>query len=112
MVPEPKEGKGSVFTAIAVKVSSLVEVKRAYCKIRQLYPSAAHIMMGYDCQKGQGCHDNGECGAGLKLQQLLEDNNMSNKAIFVVRSLTGQKLGPCRFEIIQTVAKEALVKIK
>ena len=38
-----------VFTAIAAKTSSLAEVKRAYRKVHQLYPSATHISVGYDC---------------------------------------------------------------
>ena len=109
---EPKEEKGSVFTAISVKVSNVAEIRRAYRKVRQTHPAADHIPMAYDCQKKQNCCDDGEFAAGLCIQKLLESQHAVNRAIFVVRNYGGRRLGPRRFSIIEEVAKQALLKVK
>ena len=109
---EPKEEKGSVFTAIAVKVSNIAEIRRAYKKIRQMNSNSDHIPMAYDCQKRQNCNDDGEYSGGLCLQKLIESHRVINKAIFIVRKFGGRRLGPKRFQIMEDVAKQALAKMK
>ena len=108
----PIEERGSVFTGVVTKTSSVAEVKRAYKKITQLYPSSTHIAMAYDCQRnGDGSEDDGEMGAGLCLKKLLDTHSATNKTVFMVRNLGGRKLGPRRFELMETVVKEALTKV-
>ena len=109
---EPHEESGSVFTAVAAKVSGPTEIRRAYRKVKQLYPGANHIVLGYDCQKQQGNQDDGEHSAGLCIQKVIEEQGVNNKAVFVVRNFGGKRLGPKRFNIIQEVVKEVLAKIK
>ena len=75
---DPLEEKGSIFTAVAAKTSSIIEVKRAYKKVRRLYSSATHIVLAYDCQKKQGCWDDNEYSAGLQVQKVLEQSNAMN----------------------------------
>ena len=109
---EPKTEKGNVFTAIAAKVSGVMEINRAYRRVKQLYPGATHISLGYDCQKIKNNHDDGEHQAGLQIQKLLQTHNITNKAIFVVRQASGTKLGPRRFQIIEEAVSEVFTKIK
>ena len=109
---ESKQEKGNIFTAIAAKVSGTGEINRVYRRLRQLYPAASHISLGYECQKAFGNQDDGEYSAGLCIQKALEDNNVTNKAVFVVRLASGNKLGPRRFQIIRDAVHEVLTKIK
>ena len=108
------EEKGSVFTAAAAvsKVSSVSEVRRAYRKMKQLYPSATHISMAYSCRAGTNNHDDGEASAELTIQKVLEEQHCMNKAFFVVRNFGGRKIGAKCYDIIRCITKEALVKIK
>ena len=108
---ESKSENGNIFTAIATKVSGAMEVNRAYRRIKQLYPSASHIPVGYDFQKQQGSHDDGEYQAGLVIQKTLISQNAVNKAIFVVRQASGKKLGPKRFQIIEETVLDVIAKI-
>ena len=109
---EPRQEKGNVFIAIATKVSSVVEVKRAYRRVRQMYPSASHVALGYDCNHVKGNQDDREHAAGLCIQQTIEDANISNRAIFVVRNASPHKIGAKRFKIIADVTTEVITKIK
>ena len=109
---DSKEEKGSIFTAVATKISSIAEAKRAYRKACQLYPSATHIVAAYDVQKKQGNFDDQEHGAGLRIQKYLEAQNVTNKIIFLVRSYGGQKLGFRWFEIMEDAVKQVLLKMK
>ena len=109
---EPVEEQGSVFTAIAVKVSSVAEVKRAYRRIRQLHSNATHTPMTYDCQKKQGNADDSEYAAGLCIQCVIEFNNVGNRAVFVTRNYGGKRLGAKRFRIIKDATRQVLTKIK
>ena len=107
---EPVEEKGSIFTVIAAKVSNITEVKRVYRRVKQLHSHATHIPMAYDCQRKQNCQDDSEHSAGLCLQKLIEQQGVTNKVVFVVRSYRDKRLGAKRFQIFEKTAKEALAK--
>ena len=110
---EPHEEKGSIFTVVAAKVSSLCETRHAYRKVKQLYPSTMHISMAYSCQRiGNDNQDDYEYGCGLSLQKTLEDMGAVNKAVFLVRSYGSCKLGAVRHVIEQQLVKEVLVKMQ
>ena len=109
---EPVEEEGSIFTAVAVKVNNIAEVKRTYRRVKQLYPNATHIPMAYDCQKKQGNHDDNEHSAGLCLQKVIEQQACVNKAVFVVRNYGGKRLGTRRFALFTQTAQMALAKVK
>ena len=105
------EEKGNIFTPIAVKTQNIAEVRRAYRKVKQLYPGATHIPMAYENQKKTGNQDDGEYGAGLVLQKVLEDTKTTNKTVFVIRNYN-KKLGSKRFELFEEAAKSVLSKMK
>ena len=109
---DPVSEEGSVFTAFACKASNMSEITRAYRRLKQIHPSATHISMAFDCLKKQGNHDDGEYGAGLVIQKRIEEQKMMNRAVFVIRNYGGKRLGPKRFDIIDKLALQALVKIK
>ena len=57
--------KGSTFVALAAKVSSVAEIKRAYRKVKLFHPEADHVMVAYNTSSLDGYHDDGEHGSGL-----------------------------------------------
>ena len=103
---------GNIFTPIAIKVQNIMEVRRAYRKIKQQYPAATHIPMAYEAQKRYGNCNDGEHGAGLTIQKFLEEQSIANRAIFIPRMYSGKKLGPKRFEIFTKATKLAIASIK
>ena len=58
----------------------------------------------------QDCDDDGETAAGGRLLHLMQLTDVWNVMVVVTRWYGGQKLGPARFGIINTVAKDALAK--
>ena len=106
------EEEGSTFQAYAVKSQNLTEIKRAYTKVKQIFPHASHIPMAFASKNGEGYHDDGEHGASHKMLRTIKDffaPNVPSIAVFVVRVYSGQHIGPKRHAIIADVIQEALV---
>ena len=101
--------KQSSFKGHAFSVKSVMDVRMAYRKIKQMYPEADHAMMAYT-KKGVhvGHHHDGEYGAGAKLLQLLLDRGANNMMVLVIHIFGGIKLGPRRFIHIERAARDAL----
>ena len=109
----PVEEKGSKFTAFAIKLQSLTEVRRAYVKMHQLYPEASHIMAAYLIKNYEGYQDDREFGAAVKiLKTLKQHQNIPNIAIYVVRQHDGTHIGPRRHTLIEKVVTEVIAKFK
>ena len=106
----PRSEKGSEFLAYAAKVDNIVEVRRAYIKLKRLYPSADHISAAYKYHNLTGYQDDGEVGAGHKLLRVINENDSANNlAVFVVRFFGNFHLGPDRFGLICDTANNAIV---
>lgn len=114
METEPQVLKHSEFKAIAVKVHSLEEVRRAYVGVYQRYPASDHIILGYalkDRTSGrikQGAADDREYGAGVRVKNAIFEAKAKNTAVFVLRKYGGVHLGFDRFRAIESVAKVAI----
>ena len=102
--------KGSSFKGHAIRVSSTAEIRLAYRKLKLMYPESNHIMMAYAVKTYTGHQDNGEFGAGKRLEQILATRGDRNLAIFVTREYGGFHLGIRRFLHIESVARDALAK--
>ena len=104
---------GSTFIGFAAKVHSINDVVTAYRQLRYRFMEVASIMCTYrimdpDVAHMQDSIDNEEYGAGRRLLQMLIDNSVKNKAVFVIRKFKGQHIGPIRFNMIVDVAKSAI----
>ena len=108
---ETLKDKNSLFTGYAVKVHSLTEVRRAFCRIKLFHPEADHIISAYIARDSTNRHDDREFGARLRLQQMLFSRNDTNIVLFVAHSFGGQMLGPKQFLHIENVAKGALNRL-
>ena len=85
------EKKGNKFIGFSLPVSTLAEVESAYLKMRLCHPKARHIICAYAIKSEEekffdahGYCDDGEHGAGIKLLQMLEENCIEQRVVFVV----------------------------
>ena len=108
---DPVVEQESLFQAYAYKTGQMHEVRRAYRKIRRLHPSSDHIMAAYVLRTHKGFQDDGEHGAAHRLLKLIQEEEMNNIYVFVVRNFGGTHLGQCRFEIIRECGKQAISRI-
>lgn len=104
--------KNSEFSAMAVKVHSILEVNRAYVAAMQRYPATDHIMLGYALKENgnlkMGSADDREFGAGTKIKDRIFHKKARNTAVFVFRKFGGVHLGFQRFAVIEKVADLAI----
>ena len=105
------------FVGYAINAYSVGDVRAAYTKVKRMNPNAMHIscafrIAGTDFVSLRGIEDDGEDGAGRTIYQVLEDQNIFNRAIYVVRYYGNKHLGPARFQLIGAAAKTALMKCK
>ena len=98
----------SAFQGHAVSVNNTSEVKLAYRRIKQLYLESDHIMLAYNAKGYTDHQDDGEFGAGKKLDQIIAQSLMKNVALFVTRDYGGIHLGQRRFFHIEKVARDIL----
>lgn len=108
--------QGSEFISFAAKVNNEEEVRIAYRKLRLKYANATHIMSAhrFDPPNGpinQEANDDGEIAGGRKILTTLQDQHVTQVAVFIVRFYGGLHIGPIRFDIIKTLTLDALKKI-
>ena len=104
----------SIFEGYSACVNSLKDVRKLYVKAKLVQPAARHIVCAYWI-KGEGqpfynqdfCDDE-EPAAGRAVLNVLINNNMENRAVFIARKFGGIKMGSSRFECYQQAAKSAI----
>ena len=106
------EDSGSTFKSYATKLQSITEVKRAYIRVKQIHPSATHIVAAYNMKGGNGFQDDREYGEGHRLLDIISRNTYQNTAVFIVRYHEGPNLGPRRHQLYERVTTEALARTK
>ena len=118
-VSEPVTEKKSVFVARCVTVSSKEEASSSLSHLlatNKKVASATHNVTAWRIQNTetgitiQDCDDDGETAAGGRLLHLMQLIDVWNVVVIVTRWYGGTKLGPDRFRIINSVARDALVK--
>ena len=83
--------KGNTFTAYTVCTNSIQEVQDAYMKIRLNHPEARHIVAAWnipaqqDYDNADGCDDD-EHGIANVLVKCLKKNEISHRAVYIVRN--------------------------
>lgn len=108
----------SVFVARCASVSSPAQAKQFLKHLldtdkkvaKATHNITAHRIQSKNGVTFQDCDDDGETAAGGRLLHLMQLTDVWNVLVVVSRWYGGQKLGPARFGIINTVARDALVK--
>ena len=91
--------KGSTFSALAIPVSNVAEVKINLHQLKEQYPDANHICYGYRIKEGDRVDefstDAGEPkgSSGIPILNILKRKYLVNVVIFVIRYFGGSKLG-------------------
>jgi len=108
----------SVFVARCAPVSSPEQAKQYLQHLldsdkkvaKATHNITAHRIKGSNGVTYQDCDDDGESAAGGRVLHLMQLMDLWNVMVVVTRWYGGQKLGPARFGIINTVARDAFVK--
>ncbi|KAJ4352911.1 hypothetical protein N0V95_003821 [Ascochyta clinopodiicola] len=117
IIGEPISEKKSVFLARVAPVSSPAQAKEYVAHLLATDKKAAkatHNMTSWRI-KGpndtvfQDCDDDGETAAGSRMLHLMQLMDVWNVMVVVTRWYGGVHLGPDRFRLINTAAREALV---
>jgi len=110
--------KKSVFVARAARVSSPLEAKTYLQHLLSTDKKAAKATHNITAWRIQGandtvyqdCDDDGETAAGSRLLHLMQLMDIWNVMVIVTRWYGGVQLGPDRFRIINSVARDAFTK--
>ena len=105
--------KGSCFLGYTAAVWEHKAIRDFYIKLKLTHPSARHIACAYwipgeDTHYSQDYHDNGDHGAGRALLEVLKQNDLRCRVLFVVRFCAEEKLGPDRVQMYQKAASSAV----
>ena len=114
---------GNTFYPYTVEANSPEDVQKAYLHVKLQHPSARHIVCayrlpGYPLHQYNDYQDDEEHGAGAKILQLLANNNITNRAVYVARYCSKHKIGNKRYEqyvdavksVINATAENTLIK--
>lgn len=107
---EPEHG--SSFKAAVFSPTAMQDVRRAYVKLSQDYPTADHIAVACSVKGETAYQDNGEHGSGFRILRCIKQASLDNVAIFIMRHYGGLNLGPRRFTIINELSRVATEYIK
>ncbi|KAI4626900.1 uncharacterized protein J4E87_004241 [Alternaria ethzedia] len=109
--------KKSIFLARAAPVSSPAQARQYVAHLlatdkkaaRATHNMTAWRIKGPNDTSYQDCDDDGETAAGSRMLHLMQLMDVWNVMVVVTRWYGGIHLGPDRFRIINTTAREALV---
>jgi len=111
--------KGSIFSALAIPVSDVVEVKINLHQLKEQFPDANHICYGYRIKErgrlDEFATDAGEPkgSSGLPILNVLKRNQIVDAVIFVVRYFGDRKLGiPGLINAYETAAEGTIKNAK
>ena len=112
---EPIVEKKSIFQAHVCRNATSMDDVDATLKIlaeSRKFREATHNILAYRIEHGstfrQDFDDDGETAAGGRLLRVLQLSDARNVVVVVSRWYGGVKLGPKRFQVINTVALDAL----
>ena len=104
---------GNFFTGYTAAVSTFKEINELYIHLKLMHPGADHIVCTFNIPGVERHYcanycDAGETGAGKRILNMMEENNITNRVIFVVRYAGRGKLGAKRFELYLKAAETAV----
>jgi putative IMPACT (imprinted ancient) family translation regulator len=113
----PITEKKSVFLARVAPVSSPAQAKQYVAHLlatdkkasRATHNMTAWRIKGANDTSYQDCDDDGETAAGGRMLHLMQLMDVWNVMVVVTRWYGGIHLGPDRFRLINTAAREALI---
>jgi uncharacterized YigZ family protein len=111
--------KGSTFSALAIPVSDVAEVKTNLHQLKKQFPDASHICYGYRVKENdrldEFATDAGEPkgSSGIPILNVLKRKHLVNVVIFVIRYFGDSKLGiPGLINAYGTAAEKTIKNAK
>ena len=111
--------KGSTFSALAIPISDVAELKTNLYQLKKEFPDASHICYGYRVKENdrldEFATDAGEPkgSSGIPILNVLKRKHLVNVVIFVIRYFGGSKLGiPGLINAYGTVAEGTIENAK
>ena len=101
----------SEFKSYSICASNQEMVQKAYTKLRWVHAAARHIVCAFNLPQEDstfnksGFCDDGEHGAGRRMLQILKENSIGDRAVFVVQYYGHIKMGTDRFECYEQAVK-------
>ena len=104
---------GNKFIAHSCIVQNHQQIRMAYTHMKLMYPEANHLINSYYIpgvakHYNQDYWDDGDYGMGKHVLNLMVENNITSRAIFVARYSSTTKMGPKRFDAIRRAAKQVI----
>ena len=104
----------NVFIGYAADTNTHEQVRECYLKVRLLHARARHISCAYmipgTSHHHQDYEDDEDPGAGRAILQYMRRNNITHKAIYVVRFCGKTKLESNRLKYYSDAAREVITK--
>ena len=105
--------ENSKFIAYTAQVSTHLQINQVYKKIKMIRPNARHIVCAYIIDHkeeiyAEDFHDDGEPGAGRVILEMMKNQNIRGRAIFVARKYGGKRMGLDRFAFYLKAAKSCV----
>ena len=103
------------FSSYSIPASNLEEVRKAYMAIKLSDPGARHIVGVWRLPGGGMDHelndyqDDEDFGVGRNILEMLQDNQITHRAIFVARYTSTENLGAKRF-VLYCDAVKAIIR--
>ena len=102
--------KNSIFRGHSAHLSRDVSISDVLATLLTDKPVAAadHNIYAYRYGDQEGCCDDGEHGAGLRILKMLQSKGVDNAIVVVTRWYGGEHLGDRRFKLIDECAEHAV----
>ena len=106
--------EGNTFVAYSIPANNLETVRKAYMSVKLANPRARHIICAWNLAAGGMDHeikdyqDDEDFGCGCVLLDMMIENNIIQRAIYVARYTNMEKLGNGRFNAYLQAAKNVL----
>ena len=108
--------KGNTFKGYAAEVTNAEQIRALYKHLKIKHADATHVVMAHALSGTYpgllDFDDNGENGAGRRIVDWFEMQNVVNTVVFIVRYHSGQNLGSRRFDLILELVAELIERIK
>ena len=107
--------EGNKFVGYTAAVKDHKTIRDMYAKLRLVHPGAKHIICafylpGQELHYNQDSHDDGDHGVSKHILQIMLQNGLVNRVIFVTRHSNGVKMGSNRFGTYLKAAASAVNK--
>ena len=106
--------EGNTIMAAAKDVADFTDVNNAYLAVKLKYAGARHIVAAWNIPTelkidGQNFCDDGDHGIGREILNMMKENDISHKAVFLIRYCS-KKLQQVRFDMYKTAFIKLLEK--